>query len=186
VSLNHKRRIFRSNAASLAFRDHALPSLGVLLAAAGGAATLVVAAVMFFRPAEAPARAPANLRLSARSDHLAVLDGDTLRVGDQVVRLEGIVAPLRGAVCHGPDQGDMDCGAAATNALASLVRGIAVDCAIRGHDGHGRPVGDCVAGSTRLNEALVLQGWARAQTSELREAETAAQAAGRGIWRTRS
>jgi endonuclease YncB( thermonuclease family) len=186
VSLNHKRRIFRSNAGMLPFRDRPLPSVGVLLATAGGAVTLVVVVSLFFRSAEAPARGPASLHLSAPADHLAVLDGDTLRVGDKVVRLAGIVAPARGSVCHGTGLVDMDCGSAAANVLASLVRGSAVDCAIGGHDGQGRPVGYCVAGGTRLNETLVLEGWARAQTEELRETESAAHAAGRGIWRTSS
>ena len=183
VSLNHKRRIFRSNAGPLSWRDRWLPSLGVLLAAAGGAVTLVAVASLFVRSSDAPARAPARNHVSAVAAGLAVLDGDTLRLGDQVVRLEGISAPARGSVCHGTGQGDVDCGAAAANALASLVRGNAVDCAIHGHDDQGRPVGNCVAGGTRLSEALVRDGWARADAADLRDPETLARAAGRGMWR---
>jgi endonuclease YncB( thermonuclease family) len=187
VSLNHKRRIFRLNTGPLPFRDRRPPSLGVLLAAASGVATLAVVASLFVRSSEAPARAPSSSHLSAGADRLAVLDGDTLRIGDRVVRLEGIVAPARGSVCHdGGGRVDVDCGSAAANALSSLVRGNAVDCEIRGHDGQGRPVGDCVAGGTRLNEALVLDGWARAETIDLRVSEATARAAGRGIWRAGS
>jgi endonuclease YncB( thermonuclease family) len=199
--LNHKRRIFRSNARSLPFRDRLLASLGVLLAAAGGAVTLVVVASLFVGSSDAPARAPAGMHLSATATRLAVVDGDTLRLGDQVVRLAGIAAPARGSVCHGGGQGgsgqggtgqggagrvDIDCGAAAANALAMLVHNSAVDCTIRGHDDEGRPVGNCRAGDTGLSEALVLDGWARAETAELREIETTARMAGRGIWRTGS
>jgi endonuclease YncB( thermonuclease family) len=191
VSLNHKRRIFRSRAKSLPFRVRLLPSFGVLLAAAGGGMTIVVVASLFVRSSDAPARAPAGMHVSAAASRLAVVDGDTLRLGDQVVRLAGIAAPVRGSVCHGAGNGDagqadVDCGAAAANALAGLVRGNAVDCTIRGHDDQGRPVGNCRAGGTRLSEALVLDGWARAATAELRETETAARTAGRGIWRTGS
>jgi endonuclease YncB( thermonuclease family) len=201
VSLNHKRRIFRSHARSLPFRDRLLPSFGVLLAAAGGGVTVVVAASLFVRSSDAPARAPAGMHLSAAASRLAVVDGDTLRLGDQVVRLAGIVAPVRGSVCHDAGKGgagngearngeagrvDVDCGAAAANALAVLVRGSAVDCTIRGHDDEGRPVGNCRAGGTGLSEALVQDGWARAETADLRETETAARTAGRGIWRTGS
>ena len=186
MSLNHKRRIFRSNAARLPFRDRRPPSLGVLLAAAGGAATIVVAVSLFVRSSEAPARAPAGMRLSAPATRLSVLDGDTLRLGDQVVRLAGITAPARGSVCHGDGQSSMDCGSAAANALASLVRGNPVDCTIRGHDDEGRPVGRCRAGGTGLSEALVLGGWAKAETVDLRQPETTAREAGRGIWRAGS
>jgi endonuclease YncB( thermonuclease family) len=201
VSLNHKRRIFRPNARSLPFRDRLLASLGVLLAAAGGAVTLVVVASLFVGSSDAPARAPAGMHLSATATRLAVVDGDTLRLGDQVVRLAGITAPARGSVCHGAGHGgagqggagqgggglaDIDCGAAAANALAMLVHGSAVDCTIRGHDDAGRPVGNCRAGDTGLSEALVLDGWARAETAELRVPETTARTAGRGIWRSGS
>jgi endonuclease YncB( thermonuclease family) len=186
VSLNHKRRIFRPNAGPAAFRVRALPSLGVLLAAAGGVVTIVVAVSLFVRSSEAPAKAPGPSHLSAAADRLAVLDGGTLRVGDHVVRLEGIAAPARGSVCHGGGAVDMDCGSAAANALASMVRGGGVDCTIQGHDDQGRPEADCVAGGMRLNEALVLDGWARAETVELRGSEATARAAGRGIWRAGS
>ena len=127
---------------------------------------------------------------------LAVVDGDTLRLGDQVVRLAGIEAPVSwfgvswcvqgGAGQGGAGRVDIDCGAAAANALAMLVHGSAVDCTIRGHDEEGRPVGNCRAGDTGLSEALVLDGWARAETADLRETETTARTAGRGIWRTGS
>ncbi|MGD0105385.1 MAG: thermonuclease family protein [Rhodopila sp.] len=186
VSLNHRRRIFRSSAGLVSWRDRLLRSLGLLVAAAGGVATLVATTSLFVRSREAPAVAPISSHLSAAAGRLAVLNGDTLRVGEQVVRLEGVSAPVRGSVCHGGGPVEVDCGSAAANALASLVRAQAVDCTIRGHDDHGRPVGRCVAGGTRLSEALVLDGWARAETAELRLPEAAARAAGRGIWRAGS
>jgi endonuclease YncB( thermonuclease family) len=183
VSLNHKRRIFRPGAAPL--RLPRLPSPGVLVAAAGGTATLLAAAWLFVRSSDAPAHAPASRHVTAPAEALAVLDGDTLRVGDQVVRLDGIVAPPRGSACLSGTR-ELDCGTASANALASLVRGKAVDCGITGHDGHGRPVGECQAGGVALSEALVRDGWARAQAASLRQTEDAARTAGRGIWSTAS
>ncbi len=161
-----------------------LPSVGVWLAAAGGSATLLIAASMFVRSSDAPAHAPASSHVWALPDQLAVLDGNTLRVGPDVVRLEGIAAPARGSVCHGTDRTELDCGSAAANALASLVRGNPVDCSIHGHDGEGRPTGECLAAGKQLSTALVQDGWARAETAALREPEATARAAGRGIWRT--
>lgn len=186
MSLNHKRRIFRADPWTLVRRDRGLPPIGVLLAAAGGVATVVVAASLFVRSSQAPAVAPASNHVSAAADRLAVLDGDTMRVGDQVVRLDGIAAPARGSPCPGDSTAAVDCGAAAANALASLVRGRAVDCLIRAHDGNGRPLGDCIAAGRRLNEALVRDGWARAEAADLRQSEATARAAGVGMWRTGS
>jgi endonuclease YncB( thermonuclease family) len=149
-----------------------------MVAAAAGAATIGVGLWLFLLPHAAPASGPAISRIAAPAGHLAVVDGDTLRVGDQVVRLEGIAAPARGSAC-----GTVDCGAAAANALAALVRGTGVDCTIDGHDGQGRPVAECLASGVKLNEALVRDGWAHAVTASLRATEAAARSAGRGIWR---
>jgi len=157
-----------------------------MVAAAGGVATLVVTTSLFVGSREAPAVAPTSNHLSAAADRLAVLTGDTLRVGGQVVRLEGVSAPARGSVCHGGGAENVDCGSAAANAMASLIRAQAVECTIRGHDDHGRPVGRCLAGGTRLSEAIVLDGWATAEIPELRQFEITARAAGRGIWRAGS
>jgi endonuclease YncB( thermonuclease family) len=175
--LNRKKRIFRSGSRALT-----LPSARVLFAGAGAAATGLAIAFMLIHSSDAPAQAPANGHVAARADALAVLDGETMRVGEQVVRLSGIAAPARGSVCHGGAR-DVDCGAAAANALAYLVRGSTVDCTINGHDSGGRPVADCVASGVELNEALVRDGWAHAQAVSLRHSEDAARAAGRGIWR---
>jgi len=147
---------------------------------------LVAATALVIGPSDAPARTPASSQLSAGADRLAVLDGDTLRIGDQVVRLQGIAAPARGTACRGDGPADTDCGAAAANALASLVHGRPVECTIRDRDSHGRPVGDCLTAGTRLSEALVTHGWAYAEAAALRDAETSARAAGRGMWRRRS
>jgi endonuclease YncB( thermonuclease family) len=160
-----------------------LPSPGVWLAAAGGTATLLAAAWLFVRSSDAPAHAPPSRHLSAAAGALAVLDGDTLRVGDQVVRLDGIDAPPRGSVCRNGEQ-EEDCGTAAANALAALVRDRGVDCSVTGHDGHGRPVGDCLAGGAALSESLVRNGWAHATAAHLRPSEDTARAADRGMWRT--
>jgi endonuclease YncB( thermonuclease family) len=145
--------------------------------------TVGVLASLFFGSSNAPGWTPVISHVSAGADQLAVLDGDTLRVGTHVVRLEGIVAPSRGSVCHGGGQLELDCGSAAANALADLVRGNSVDCAIHGHDGQGRPMAECSAAGRTLNSALVQNGWARTETAAPMVPERTARAAGLGIWR---
>jgi endonuclease YncB( thermonuclease family) len=181
VSVRHRRRIFKPSVRRAPLRL-SLPPPGVWLAAAGGAATLAVAIWLFVRSSDAPALAPADSHIGAPADTLAVLDGETLRLGDRVVRLAGIAAPPRGSACRNGAQ-TVDCGVAAANALAALVRGRAVDCTIKDHDGHGRPVVDCMAGPVVLSGALVRHGWAHADRPALQADENAARAAGRGIWR---
>jgi endonuclease YncB( thermonuclease family) len=179
VSLNRKRRIFRSSISPAPRRSLSFPPLGVMVAAAGGVATMALVAWLFVRPSNAPALAPVNSEIGAPASELAVVDGDTLRLGQQVVRLSGIASPGRGTNC-----GSIDCGAAAANALSALIGRGAVNCRIEGHDSQGRPLGTCQASGVTLNEALVRDGWARAVAANLRQSEDDARKAGRGMWRS--
>lgn len=183
MSLNRKRRIFRPGLGALLHIGPNLPAPGVILAAVGGTATLFAVAWLFVRPSDAPAHAPASQTLTAQPDRLAVIDGNTLRIGDDIVQLQGITAPARGAICRTATAAEQDCGAAAANDLASLVRFGPTTCVIHGHDGKGRPLADCASGGISLSEAMVRDGWARAQTTGLRATEATARAASRGIWR---
>src|SRR6478672_11239163 len=99
VSLRRRRRIFKPSTHRALLR-HRLPPPGVWLAAAGGAATLGTAAWLFVRSSNAPALAPADSHIGVSADKLAVLDGETLRLGERVVRLAGIAAPPRGPACR--------------------------------------------------------------------------------------
>ncbi len=123
--------------------------------------------------------APGGARvISAVAAQVAVVDGDTLRLGSEVVRLSDILAPARGEACAaGPD-----CGGRATAALADLVRDRPVECRVSGEDGLGRPAARCDAGGQEVNVALVAIGWARAETGAYTAAETDARAHRRGIW----
>jgi endonuclease YncB( thermonuclease family) len=161
----------------------ALPSPGLLLAAAGGLIAAGAVTWLIARPSDAPALAPATHHLVAPASRLTVIDGETLRIGDDIIRLAGIVAPARDTLCRSRSGSDVDCGVAAANALATLVRIGPVDCAIHGRDARGRPIGDCQSAGVSISEALVRAGWARAQTANLKATEAAAKAANLGVWR---
>ena len=85
-----------------------------------------------------------------------VIDGDTLAIGGDRVRLFGIDAPERSQPCH--DGGD--CGAEATAYLVSLIGNRPVRCAQEDIDQYGRVVATCFVGSTDLNRAMVRAGHA--------------------------
>ena len=121
--------------------------------------------------------------ISADPRSVAVVDGDTLRLHETVIRLHGVQAPRRGATCRGPDGADYDCGRAAAAALGRLIHGQSVACRIDGRDPHGLPQGECDAGGTEVNRAIVAAGWARAEEDALAEEERGARAAMRGVWR---
>jgi endonuclease YncB( thermonuclease family) len=133
---------------------------------------------------------PTSLLGSAPREHLwhtpaaavRIVDGETIGLGDRVVRLAGIEAPPRGASCHTARGEAFDCGAASAAALARLLAGQDVSCRIIGKDDFGRGLGKCAAGGTEVNRAMVQAGFARARHRDLREEEDAARRDARGLW----
>lgn len=181
MPLQRPRRIFRSSLArpcpaSLRTAIVALAGLAVL--GVLGVAALVVAELstdLFGRT-----QPPASRTLAAQATQVAVIDGGTLRINRQVVRLLGVDPPERGESC-GPAA---DCGTAAANALAGLVRERPVSCTLRGQDAMGRPLGACDAAGIDLNRAVIAAGWARADSArpDLRDEERSARAGRLGLW----
>lgn len=132
VPLDRKRRIFRPPTLSLPRGGPSLPNRATAVAVLGCVAILSAGIWLLGHPSEAPANAPETGVLAATASGVAVLDGSTLRLGDRVVRLDGLTAPERGDLCPGAGPAETDCGAAAANALAGLVRDTRVECNWKG------------------------------------------------------
>jgi endonuclease YncB( thermonuclease family) len=178
LSINHPRRIFRS---SLSVRGWALIALVGSLAAAG----IAITGLSRQTSGSATPQSGASVAgLDAQPARVAVVDGGTLLLWNRVVRLLGVDPPKRGARCKAGDGSDVDCGAAATNALAALVWELPVACILHGQDELGRPFATCEAGGTDLNRAQVAAGWARADDAlpALKREEAQARAGRRGVW----
>lgn len=118
------------------------------------------------------------------SGRARVVDGDTLAIGAERVRLFGIDAPERDQTCD-RDGRTWDCGRDATRALTALVGKVRLVCEVQDRDRYGRAVSICAAGGTDLAEALVEQGAAvayRRYSLRYVAAETRARAGRLGIW----
>jgi endonuclease YncB( thermonuclease family) len=114
-----------------------------------------------------------------------VIDGDTIAVGFQHVRLQGIDAPETDQVCLDAQGERWTCGLAARERLSAHIAGRAVRCASRGEDRYGRMLATCSAGGENLNGWMVREGWALAYVQYSREYigdEAAARAQRRGMW----
>jgi endonuclease YncB( thermonuclease family) len=114
----------------------------------------------------------------------SIIDGDTLEIHGERVRLFGIDAPESRQLCR---QGGkpVRCGQAAANALDALVGRRAVSCAAKDRDRYGRTVAVCRLGNTDLNDWMVRRGHAVAYTHYSKAyvpAEAEARDARRGLW----
>lgn len=114
-----------------------------------------------------------------------VVDGDTLRIGTQRVRLHGIDAPELAQRC-GTERRHR-CGEMAAAWLKARAEGKRLTCTRIDDDAYGRIVAVCRIRGEDLGAAIVEAGWAiayRRYSLAYVSAEERAQAARRGIWAT--
>jgi endonuclease YncB( thermonuclease family) len=86
------------------------------------------------------------------------IDGDSLRVAGQEVRLKGIDAPELGQWCQNRIGRDYACGVEAKKWLRGHLQRGAVICQVEGRDRYGRLLGVCKRGDVALNAAMVREG----------------------------
>lgn len=113
-----------------------------------------------------------------------VIDGDTIKIGGERIRLVGIDAPEMRQTCRMNGRG-WPAGKDATAWLKSVLGGKTISCTREGRDAYKRVLATCFAEGVNVNEAMVAAGWAMAyrQYSERYvAAEEAARKAKRGIW----
>ena len=109
-----------------------------------------------------------------------VVDGDSLRLGGQSLRLQGIDAPELRQDCQ-RDGATWACGRAARDHLRSLVRSGDLQCEGHEKDRYGRLLVTCFNASDNVNAMMVGSGFAVAFGRYERE-ERMARDAGRGLW----
>src|SRR5262245_61374288 len=115
----------------------------------------------------------------------SVIDGDTIEIHGQRIRLFGIDAPESLQTCEAGGQA-WRCGQQAALALAEFIDQRYVTCGQRDVDRYGRIVAVCRAGLEDLGAWAVHNGWAlayRRYSKAYVAAEHSAKFFRRGIWR---
>lgn len=115
-----------------------------------------------------------------------VVDGNTLVVGGQKVRLFGVDAPDLKQTCDWPEK-VIECGRISKSAVRDLVAGVErVSCKPRGRDSSGLWIAVCYADGSDIGRNMVHTGWAladRQQSLNYVRTEHKAKKAKRGMWK---
>jgi len=122
------------------------------------------------------------------SGQASVMDGDTLEMHSQRIRLHGIDAPESLQSCHLPDGRTWRCGYTAARRLRDFIGNKTVTCEPKGQDRYGRIVAVCAAGGEDLGAWLVEHGWALAYarySQAYAAQQKRAEAVRAGIWQSR-
>lgn len=126
--------------------------------------------------------------VSAQADVVGtakVIDGDTIVIVGEHVRLQGIDAPETHQTCTASGQ-QWPCGRTATEWLKEYLRGRQVDCVGHARDRYDRLLAVCYVGGENVNDRLVREGWAldyRKYSTDYLAAEAEAKRQEAGVWR---
>ena len=88
-----------------------------------------------------------------------IIDGDTIHIGKNKIRLHGIDAPETNQTCTYENK-IWNCGIQSTIALEKFVLEKKVNCKIIDVDRYKRFVGICFANKININQYMVQNGWA--------------------------
>ena len=115
----------------------------------------------------------------------SIIDGDTIEICGQRIRLFGIDAPEAGQTCRGAKGEEYRCGQKAALVLDARIGDGVVTCERKDTDRYGRTVATCRVYGEDLGAWMVGLGWAvayRAYSNRYVPAEDLARRRHAGMW----
>nr|WP_081602550.1 thermonuclease family protein [Afipia felis] len=116
----------------------------------------------------------------------SVIDGDTIEIHGQRIRLWGIDAPESSQLCRNNNSDLYRCGAEAANKLSAFTLGKIVNCEPIDRDRYGRTVARCSVNGADIAEWLVETGlaldWPRYSHGRYGTTQDRARHGEKGIW----
>ena len=114
-----------------------------------------------------------------------IVDGDTIHINGEKIRLDGIDAPETDQICTFENI-DYFCGRESTLHLKMIVEKGTLKCEGASKDRYGRTIGTCFIDGENVNSLLVKSGWAlayRQYSKKYVEQEAYAKRNNLGMWR---
>ena len=114
-----------------------------------------------------------------------VIDGDTIHIGNNKIRLHGIDAPEQKQTCT-IEGNEWNCGLDAMIFLSNLINKKSVSCKINDIDRYKRFVAICFIDNININQLMIISGWAiayRYYSKDFIKDEEIAKKNKLGIWR---
>lgn len=114
-----------------------------------------------------------------------IIDGDTIEIAGERIRLHGIDAPESKQTCQRADGSEYLCGEMATFVLAEIIETHWITCKGETLDRYERRIATCFAGPYDINAAMVQRGWALAYRHYSKlyiNEEQEARSEMRGMW----
>ena len=88
-----------------------------------------------------------------------IIDGDTIHIKSNKIRLHGIDAPETKQTCKIDDE-DWYCGKQSTKELKNLINNQKVECITYDVDRYNRYIAICFVNEIHINQWMVKNGWA--------------------------
>ena len=88
-----------------------------------------------------------------------VIDGDTIHIYKNKIRLHAIDAPETNQTCNKNNK-VWNCGIESTKFLKKLIGKNKIECITTGKDQYNRFIGVCFKNNLDLNSEMILNGWA--------------------------
>ena len=114
-----------------------------------------------------------------------VIDGDTIHIGNNKIRLHGIDAPEKKQTCSFEGK-EWNCGQDATFFLSNLINKKSVSCRVNDIDQYKRLVAVCFIDNININQIMIISGWAiayRYYSNDFIKEEEIAKQNKIGIWK---
>lgn len=122
---------------------------------------------------------------NSTSGRASVIDGDTIEIRGERIRLASVDAPESRQTCLDAKGRAWRCGQQAALALSDKIGRSPIVCLSEGRDQYDRILGECSVSNVSLSAWLVKNGWAVPYSDRVSRhypAARRAQGARRGIW----